>query len=93
MHHRYSTAVQANDAGRNTRAENFEVIARAAVTPTSNPRRMFGFSSHNRKANRADTNIAATGMSVVARPACASSGGVVARIAAVATAATAPKSR
>src|SRR6266851_1490475 len=92
-HNQRNSIAQANEAGRKANADNFVVTARAAAAPTSNPRVGFGRSSHNRKANNPETNAAVTGKSVVARPAFASKGGVVAIMVVVATAATGPKSR
>src|SRR5439155_20901034 len=92
-HSKRSAMAQKNDAGRNTKADSLAVTANAAVAPTRMPSCAFGLSSHSRKANKLDRNMAVTGKSVVARPACANSGGVVAMISAVATAATPPKAR
>jgi hypothetical protein len=79
-------------AGRNTSADSLAVIARAVLAPTIVLRSAFGLSSHSRNANKLMINIAVSGTSVVARPACASSGGVVASTTALVIAATVPKS-
>ena len=92
-HSQRSAMAQRNDAGRNNRADSLAATANAAVAPSTMPSCAFGLSSHSRKANKLDRTMAVTGKSVVARAACANSGGVVAMMIAVATAVTSPKSR
>ncbi len=73
-------------------AENFERNASAAVTPTSSVRQGVGRSSQSVKANRAATNVAVTGRSVVAKPAWARMGGSVVNNRTATTAAASPYS-
>src|SRR5207245_2982119 len=88
-----SARAAAKQTGRNARADSLAVMASAVAAPTIALRHAFGYSSHRTKANKAETHAAATGISVVARPACPRSGGVVTRISAAAAPATVPKSR
>src|SRR5204862_7330473 len=74
---KFNSAVAKNVAGRNTRADNLLMTAKAASAPTAAPSAAEGLSSHTRNANKVDTNIETSGTSVVANPAWARSGGVV----------------
>ncbi len=64
-------------AGRNTRAENLDTIAKATATPRMIALIGEGFSLHISEASNAAPKHPVSAMSVVTRPECAKTGGRV----------------